>query len=153
MACKISIQNPFRYKEIPTTALMRRWAKKALQHATSDLHTTLEVCIRLVDENESATLNKTYRHKSGPTNILSFPLIDEKNGTYLGDIVLCVPLITQEAKNQEIALNAHWAHLIIHGVLHLLGFDHETDAQADKMETLEIRLLQDMGYANPYGEP
>lgn len=114
-----------------------------------------ELCIRIVDEQESAELNETYRHKQGPTNVLSFPfessigLSIEQD--YLGDIIICAPIVQREAKEQGLYYRAHWAHMIVHGILHLLGFDHIYEPDAAVMEQLEAKILAQLGYNNPYG--
>ncbi|MCB1807111.1 MAG: rRNA maturation RNase YbeY, partial [Candidatus Competibacteraceae bacterium] len=112
-----------------------------------------ELTIRLVDEAESSMLNESYRHKQGPTNVLSFPFeapIPEIDMPLLGDIVICVPVVEHEAAEQNKPLMAHWAHLVIHGVLHLQGYDHQTETEADVMEALEVTLLDRLGFPDPY---
>ena len=121
-----------------------------------------ELTVRIVDEAEIKTLNETYRHKSGITNVLSFPfeappevpspLLGELLGGFLGDIVICAPVIKQEAQHQHKPLMNHWAHMIIHGTLHLLGYDHTTEQQAEEMESLETTILAEFGISNPYIE-
>ena len=106
-----------------------------------------EVCIRIVDAEESQSLNKQFRGKDKPTNVLSFPFEEE---SYLGDLVLCHPVIQAEAESQTKSIQAHYQHLLIHGILHLLGFDHETDEDATEMEQIEIELLSKLQIANPY---
>jgi probable rRNA maturation factor len=110
--------------------------------------------IRLVDDQESAELNQQYRHKQGPTNILSFPFEapDGFDTDLLGDLVICTPLIALEAQQQNKQLFDHWAHITIHGVLHLLGYDHIDDAEAEEMEALEIKILSRLNINNPYLE-
>jgi probable rRNA maturation factor len=106
----------------------------------------------VVDEAESATLNAQYRGKQGPTNVLSFGF-DSPPGVdvpLLGDLVICAPVVVREALEQGKPGQAHWAHMTIHGVLHLLGYDHQTPEQAQIMEALEIAALADLGYADPY---
>ena len=113
-----------------------------------------EIVIRLVDEAESAELNQQYRNKLGPTNILSFPF-EAPEGMeldLLGDLVICAPLIAQEARQQNKQAGHHWAHITVHGVLHLLGYDHIEDQDAEQMETLEIEILSKLNIANPYQE-
>lgn len=113
---------------------------------------SVELTIRIVDDAESKQLNETWRQCAKPTNVLSFPF-ESPPGVelpLLGDIVICAPLVALEAAEQHKSLLAHWAHLVIHGTLHLLGYDHIDEAQAQIMEELEISLLQDLGYANPY---
>ena len=99
-----------------------------------------------------AELNRMYRQKEGPTNVLSFSC-DVPEGVpcqILGDLVICAPVVEREALEQNKSLEAHWAHLVVHGILHLLGFDHMEDTAAEEMEALEIKILQDLGYTNPY---
>lgn len=110
-----------------------------------------EVTIRIVDVNEISTLNKDYRGKDKPTNVLSFPMnevIDSVN--LLGDVVICAEILKSEALDANIELEAHWAHIVTHGLLHLLGYDHQNDEQADEMEQLESKILTNLGYSSPY---
>lgn len=137
-------------RDYPGEQQFQRWIDTVL----SDPGQNSEVVIRLVDETESADLNQQYRHKSGPTNILSFPF-DAPDGVemdLLGDLVICAPLIAQEARQQQKVLEHHWAHITIHGILHLLGYDHIEDSDAEEMEALEIKFLNTMNIANPYQE-
>ena len=111
-----------------------------------------EMTVRIVDENESAELNQTYRNKSGPTNVLSFPF-ENPTGMelpLLGDLVICAPVVEREAKEQSKTTTAHWAHMVIHGSLHLQGYDHIESDQAEQMEVLEIDILARLGFSNPY---
>lgn len=112
----------------------------------------VELSIRLIDEEESAALNQNFRAKAGSTNILSFPFeniqIDELN--FLGDLAICAPVVKREAEEQEKTALAHWAHMTVHGVLHLNAYDHENQSDADIMESLEIKILKTLGYTNPY---
>lgn len=135
---------------IPSAMQMRQWAKAALRHKVR----RGELTIRLVEKPEIKALNKTYRHKNKPTNVLSFkadlpPEISEKV-PLLGDIVICSAIVNEEAKKQNKSYKAHWAHIIIHGALHILGYDHETETEALQMETKEIKLLKSLGFSNPY---
>lgn len=111
-----------------------------------------DMTIRVVDSNESQQLNHQYRGKDKPTNVLSFPsdLPEEIGINLLGDLVICAPVVAEEAKQQSKPLLAHWAHMVIHGTLHLQGYDHIEDDQAEAMEALEIKLLQGLNFANPY---
>jgi len=120
--------------------------------ASSDLPDSSELSIRLINEAESASLNESYRQKSGPTNILSFPFtgVNGSDISLLGDIAICAPLVKKEAAEQDKSEEAHWAHLTIHGVLHLNGYDHEDPASAEEMEALEIRIMNTLGYDDPY---
>jgi probable rRNA maturation factor len=110
------------------------------------------VCIVLVDEDESQALNMQYRGQGKPTNVLSFPMqLPEHVGErVLGDLVICAPVVEREAQEQGKPTLAHWAHMVVHGMLHLQGYDHEVESEAAAMEALEIRILRDLGFANPY---
>lgn len=111
-----------------------------------------QLTVRIVNENESTYLNAHYRHKNGPTNVLSFPAEYAKDIpiALIGDIVICAPIVISEAKTQNKDAFAHWAHLTIHGTLHLLGFDHTNERDANKMESCEIETLKRLGFTNPY---
>ncbi len=144
----IDLQNELNLAAVPDVALLRRWVNAALQQAYSDLEQT----IRIVDEDESQALNRAYRSKDHPTNVLSFPAeaseyIDYDN---LGDLVICAPIIEREAQQQGKSVAAHWAHMVVHGMLHLQGYDHLDDEQAAQMESLEIEILATLGHTNPY---
>ena len=134
---------------LPAEAQLRRWVELALRQRTADS----ELTIRLVDAEEGQELNRTYRHKDYATNVLSFPA-EVPDGLLdiplLGDLVICVPVVEREAREQNKALEAHWAHLVIHGCLHLLGYDHIDDEEAEEMEGLERQLLAELGYPDPY---
>lgn len=133
----------------PAETDFRRWCEMALSQRSADS----ELTIRLVDEPEGRELNHTYRHKDYATNVLSFPA-EVPDGLLdiplLGDLVICVPVVEREAAEQGKALDAHWAHLVIHGCLHLLGYDHIEDDEAEEMEALERKLLAELGYPDPY---
>jgi probable rRNA maturation factor len=136
--------------DYPSEQQFQSWVDTVL----SDRNQDGEVVIRLVDTAESAELNQQYRHKTGPTNILSFPF-EAPPGIemdLLGDLVICAPLILQEAQQQHKQPADHWAHITIHGILHLLGYDHIVEADAEAMEALEIKLLNMLNIANPYQE-
>jgi probable rRNA maturation factor len=128
-----------------TTTLEAQADKCAANHAP-------EISIRINNETEMSALNARYRHKSGPTNVLSFPadLPPEIGSGLLGDIVICAPVVEREARTQGKPAVSHWAHMTVHGTLHLLGFDHIEATEAEQMENLETRLLLGMGYADPY---
>lgn len=125
----------------------------ALQQAITDLGKgDSELLIRIVDKVEIQNLNKTYRHKDKPTNVLSFPydLPIEIDESILGDVVICTDVVANEAKVQNKTFDHHLIHMAIHGTLHLLGFDHIEESDANKMENLEIKVLEKMGISNPY---
>lgn len=111
------------------------------------LETAAEITLRLVDDEEGRALNRDYRGKDYATNVLTFPLHD---APLIGDLVLCAPVVAQEAAEQGIPLLAHYAHLVVHGVLHLQGFDHENDDDAAEMEARETQIVMNFGYADPY---
>ena len=133
---------------LPSEEQIRAWVSAVLEGRMSEA----EVTIRIVDEVESEQLNQQYRHKQGPTNVLSFPFQSDvpMDIPLLGDIVICAPVVVREALEQHKDLSSHWAHMILHGTLHLLGFDHISDTDADKMEQTEIQLMQQLGFSNPY---
>ncbi|HJE28281.1 MAG TPA: rRNA maturation RNase YbeY [Pseudomonas nitrititolerans] len=137
--------------EAPGDEDFRCWCELALRQRSADS----ELTIRLVDEAEGRELNHTWRQKDYATNVLSFPadVPDELlDIPLLGDLVICVPVVAREAAEQGKPLEAHWAHLVIHGCLHLLGYDHIDDAEADEMEALERQLLAELGHPDPYAE-
>jgi probable rRNA maturation factor len=140
---------------LPPVDEIARWVRRALTAAGRD--SDLEVSVRVVDEAEMQELNRSFRGQDKPTNVLSFPAGDIKGlppdaSTPLGDIVVCAAVVGSEARQQGKSLGDHWAHMLIHGTLHLLGFDHVEDVDADIMEGMEIRVLKDFGIANPYKE-
>ena len=134
-------------KSLPVHEQLKLWANKALQGDA-----LAHIGIRIVDENESQNLNHQYRGKNRSTNVLSFPveLPDDLEESILGDLVICAPVVEKEAAEQNKSSEEHWAHMVIHGVLHLHGFDHTTDEQADEMEALAIKYLEELGYKDPY---
>lgn len=135
---------------VPKPSRLRKWAKQTLH---SQLESA-EITIRIVGVEEMTELNSTYRHKQGPTNVLSFPFAVpeevELEMPLLGDIVICADVVNREADEQHKLREAHWAHMIVHGVFHLLGFDHEKENEAEVMEALEINIMQGLGFPNPY---
>jgi probable rRNA maturation factor len=148
-------------KELPTLAQLEQWAQLALRIADSEA----EITIRIVDNEESNELNLQYRGKDKPTNVLSFPFEQPEfddpelaakmaaelgDVNYLGDLVVNAQLVAQEAIQQHKNVIDHWAHLVIHGTLHLQGFDHIEDDEAEAMETLEVQLLATLNITNPY---
>lgn len=125
---------------LPTRPQLRRWVKAALAEDA-------EITLRLVDAEEGRALNRDYRDKDYATNVLTFPLSD---APLMGDIVLCAPVVAAEAAAQGKSAEAHYAHLVVHGVLHLQGYDHENDDEAAGMEALETQIVTKLGYADPY---
>ena len=138
---------------LPTLEQFTHWVETALsfEAQTEDFPET-EMTIRIVDEEESQTLNREYRGKDYPTNVLSFPF-EVPEGIelpLLGDLVICRQVMECEAKEQQISLASHWAHLAVHGTLHLLGYDHIEEAEAEEMEGLESQIMQKLGFEDPY---
>lgn len=127
--------------QLPSKNKFRKWVKAALRVDT-------EVTIRIVDTEEARALNNTYRGKDYATNVLTFPLTEEPH--LIGDVIICAPVVIEEANAQNKSIEEHFAHLTVHGILHLHGYDHETDAQAALMESIEIQTLIKLGYKNPY---
>jgi len=148
MKIRVDIQRVTEDTDIPDNRQIRKWVKTALSVYDKDA----ELTIRIVDEEEGAELNRKWRKKKGPTNVLSFSYADDNSNVngLLGDIIICAPVIKREALEQKKPPESHWAHMVIHGTLHLLGYDHIKPEDAGKMENLEVRLLKSIGYANPY---
>jgi len=142
-ALDFSLQLASAAADIPAAAQFKRWVRAALRVETS-------LTIRIVDEAEGRQLNAAYRGRDYATNVLTFPLTEEP--MLMGDIVICAPVVAREALEQGKPLLAHYAHMTVHGVLHLHGYDHEVDAQAELMEAMEIAVMQTLGFANPYAE-
>ncbi len=132
---------------IPSSVRFQKWVEAALQGRQ-----TVSLVIRVVDEHESGQLNSQFRGIQGATNVLSFPADIElpEASAILGDIAICAPVVADEAEQQGKNEEAHWAHLTIHGVLHLRGYDHQNESEASEMEALEVQLLRELGYADPY---
>ena len=129
----------------PSASNLRRWAERALQDETGG------VCVRVVGAEEAGRLNGRYRGVEEPTNVLSFPSGAEVPGEkHLGDVVVCAPVVEAEAQEQNKRACDHYAHMVVHGVLHLRGFDHDSDGDARVMESLETAILNEIGIADPY---
>ena len=136
---------------LPSEAEIIRWARAALAARRGT------VTVRLVDEQEGAALNRSYRNKPGATNVLSFPFeppvaVAASVQDYLGDIVICAPVVAREAREQHKPGEAHWAHMVVHGCLHLAGYDHQHETEASAMEALETRIMNKLSYPDPYLE-
>lgn len=137
----LAVQYASESTDLPNIAQFRKWARSALR-------IDAEIAVRIVDEEEGRALNRDYRGKDYATNVLTFPLAEEP--CLMGDIILCAPVVAAEAEAQRKPLHAHYAHLMVHGVLHLHGYDHEIEAQAELMEMLETEIVTKLGYPDPY---
>lgn len=144
----LDVQRASRCTYLPSDDDIRSWVIAALPAHREEV----ELAVRIVDEDESQQLNHQYRGKDKPTNVLSFhtDFPAELNLPLLGDLVICAPIVQMEADQQGKSLPAHWAHMLVHGTLHLLGYDHIDDAEAEVMEQLETKLLAQLGFADPY---
>ena len=148
MATRVDVQFAYQDENTPSASEIKTWVKSTLK----DFRKNSELTVRVVNEKEATELNQRWRNASGPTNVLSFPC-DDGSGQVpdlLGDIVICAPVVEKEASRQNKKLNAHWAHMVVHGTLHLLGFDHIKKQDAEKMEATEIAILEKLGFNNPY---
>lgn len=154
MKPELSLQCRSKHRNLPTAEQFQRWLELVL--ADSAARRSVTVC--LVDTEESRQLNLRYRAQDKPTNVLSFPsdlpdrVLKELDLVPLGDLVICAPKVLAEAREQGKQQEHHWAHLTIHGVLHLLGYDHQNERQALEMESLETRLMEELGFPNPHLE-
>lgn len=157
----VALQVAARRPWAPAPAAVRRWARVAHADGLAALGARArrafpagraEVCVRIVGLAESRRLDRDYRGKDKPTNVLSFPASPEERAVagILGDLVICAPVVAAEARTQGKAVAAHWAHMVVHGTLHLLGYDHAAPRQARAMERLEARILAGLGYPDPY---
>lgn len=145
---EIDIQIATVFAPIPKTETLHQWVSAGLD----SLPTPASVCLRLVEEAEIQALNQTYRHKNKPTNVLSFPFhhVGPHDAHLLGDIVIAPSVLATEAQSQNKPLEAHWAHIVIHGCLHLLGYDHIHEEDANKMQKTEREILGKLGFDDPY---
>lgn len=140
---------------VPDVEAIQRWASAAVKQAGAG-QSEKQMTVRIVEVDEITQLNEQYRQKTGATNVLSFPfewppeVPKEARDANLGDLVICAAVVEHEAEAQHKTVEAHWAHMIVHGTLHLLGYDHLTDDEAQQMEAEEIAILDSFGYANPY---
>jgi probable rRNA maturation factor len=152
-AVEVDVQIACDDNGIPTDAVIRRWIGRAAGAADPDIHA--DVSVRIVDSGEIQTLNRLYRDRDKPTNVLSFPAGDiaglpDGVPRSLGDVVVCADVVAREAAEQGKRLEDHWAHMLVHGTLHLLGFDHEEEREAEAMEALEARILAAGDVKDPY---
>ena len=163
MKLAVTVQVASSRRGVPHARSFNRWAQAACAPYLPRSDRELALTIRVVGAAESRRLNRTWRSKDKPTNVLSFPaapLAPGKNGvpsrfpakeySELGDLAICAPVVAREAKEQGKPAQAHWAHMVVHGVLHLLGFDHENDRDGDVMEAREVKILAQFGYSDPY---
>ncbi len=150
MKLELEIQDATELDDIPTRESFSAWSLAAMD----GVRERAEIVIRLVDEAESRELNRTYRGKDRPTNVLSFPsdLPEIVASDLLGDLVICAPVVLREAREQGKSADQHWAHMVVHGVLHLLGYDHLDEDDAETMEQLEIEVMAGLGFQDPYKE-
>ena len=159
---EVELQNPNDFGSLPSLEQLRSWCFAAIQTDTHEkaFEDSLSVLVRVVSSDESEALNSTYRGKQAPTNVLSFANdvpefmlgnsdLKEQN-SHLGDLVICDSVINKEANEQSKSLISHWAHMVVHGVLHLQGYDHVVDAEALEMEQLETQILEQLGFNDPY---
>jgi len=148
MNLSIDIQKACASEDSPDEDSITRWVSAAIRDERGDS----ELSIRIVDELESGELNQRYRGKSGATNVLSFPCdaVTPEPLPLLGDLVICAPVVVREAQQQQKIPQAHWAHIVIHGVLHLLGYDHIEDSDAERMEDLETAIMLKLDFPPPY---
>ena len=150
----LDYQNATTVKQIPSREQCLVWLEQVLPEFQGES----ELTVRIVDEAESQSLNHQYRGKDYPTNVLSFPfdvplhVTEEMEFPLLGDLIICAQVVNREAEEQNKTQDAHWAHMLLHGCLHLLGYDHIEDVEAEQMEAIEIEFLQKMGFPNPYND-
>lgn len=147
MSIELDIQRQVENKDLPSDAQFMQWAQQAI------LQDDAEVSIQIVDKEKSQQFNNDYRKKNKPTNVLSFEmqLPEDIDFPLQGDLIICADIVEEEAIEQKKTSMDHWAHMVIHGLLHLQAYDHLNDEQALKMESLEIKLLKNLGINNPYG--
>ncbi len=144
----VDVQYASTQNELPKAEDIATWVTCALREHTAPASLT----VRIVDEAEGSELNERWRGGAGATNVLSFASdgLDEIAPELLGDVVVCAPVVAREAGAQAKLLRAHWAHMVVHGTLHLLGYDHEDSSDAEQMESLEVAILVKLGFADPY---
>lgn len=148
MNLTVDLDNVSSTQAIPSEQLIYHWVNSFLL----EYKDVVELSVRVVDEDESAALNLRFRGQQGPTNVLSFPsdLPESLQLPLIGDLVICAPIVEREAQQQNKSLQAHWAHMLVHGSLHLIGYDHMNDKEAEQMEQLETDILVALGFPPPY---
>lgn len=144
--------------ELPDNKLIQKWAVAAIEAGGRGKYQNTQITVRIVEKAEISQLNESFRHKSGATNVLSFPFVpppgipvDEMLHS-LGDVVVCATVVNKEATEQLKSNIAHWAHMVVHGTLHLMGYDHNDKEEASDMESLETKIMLELGFPNPYTE-
>jgi len=139
-------------QSLPTLTQLQTWVSAAITAGSEQTRDEAELTVRIVDADESQSLNGQYRGKDKPTNVLSFPLQNPPGITLplLGDLIICKAVVEKEAIEQDKQLLSHWAHMLIHGTLHLLGYDHIEQKEAETMERIETNLMIELGYSDPY---
>lgn len=149
MRLRVNVEYASTVPNLPDRAAIEQWVRAALEGHERN---AVEIGVRVVDEEEIAELNRRFRKQSGSTNVLAFPFADppEVRTNLLGDIVVCAPLVRREAQAQGKHESAHWAHVVVHGTMHLRGYDHRMPGEADVMESLEKRVLEKLGFPDPY---
>ncbi len=157
MIAKVDVQIACDNEGLPESDEIESWVRHAISAAAYDVTCEVEVSVRIVDSEEIQALNREFRQQDKPTNVLSFPAgaiegLPADVPKALGDIVICAQVVSDEATEQGKAGSAHWAHMVVHGTLHLLGFDHADENEAIEMEGHESRILTTLGIADPYGE-
>lgn len=149
MKLHVSVQYGTDRAGLPASPTIRHWARAALRGMK---HPRVALGVRIVGAAESALLNRRFRRRRGPTNVLSFPFEPPSGlrSDLLGDLVICARVVRREARQQKKSPRAHWAHMVVHGILHLRGYDHLNRRDATLMEEMEIRILGELGFTNPY---
>ncbi len=154
---QVDVQVAANVSNVPTDLDIQNWLEQVIAQVGNDTARSVEISVKIVDEAEGRALNRQFRQKDSATNVLSFPLLDAdlpelpaELPLAMGDIVICASVVAREASEQGKNSSDHWAHMLVHGALHLFGYDHETESQAQEMEMLEARILAVGGVENPY---
>ena len=154
---QVDVQVAANVSNVPTDSDIRNWLEQVIAQVGNDTSRSIEISVKIVDEVEGRALNRQFRQKDSATNVLAFPLLDAdlpeipaELPLAMGDIVICASVVAREASEQGKNSSDHWAHMLVHGALHLFGYDHDTESQAQEMEMLEARILAVGGVENPY---